>query len=149
MPASPEWLLLGRALGVEPTPMAMSEVYVALQTGTIDGQENPLTIMYAAKFYEVTEQVVLTSHLVQPVFYAIGKPFWDKLSAAQKKSGQGGGRQRRRPEQQGPLCRRTARHLGAQAEGPEGRRRRSGGRSAPTPTRSMRHRRLPKSGTRR
>lgn len=85
MPASPEWLLLGRTLNVEPTPMAMSEVYVALQTGAVDGQENPLTITYFAKFYEVTEQVVLTSHLVQPVFFAIGKPFWDKLSDAQKK----------------------------------------------------------------
>jgi tripartite ATP-independent transporter DctP family solute receptor len=85
MPASPEWLLLGRTLNVEPTPMGMPEVYVALQTGAIDGQENPLTIMNAAKFYEVTEQVVLTSHLVQPVFFAIGKPYWDKLSDAQKK----------------------------------------------------------------
>ena len=85
MPASPEWLLLGRTLNVEPTPMAMPEVYVALQTGAIDGQENPLTIMNAAKFFEVTEQVVLTAHLVQPVFFAIGKPFWDKLSDTQKK----------------------------------------------------------------
>lgn len=85
MPASPEWLLLGRSLNVEPTPMGMPEVYVALQTGAIDGQENPLTIMYAAKFNEVTEQVVLTSHLVQPVFYAVSKPFWDKLTDAQKK----------------------------------------------------------------
>lgn len=85
MPASPEWLLLGRTLNVEPTPMAMPEVYVAMQTGAIDGQENPLTIMYAAKFYEVSEQVVLTSHLVQPVFFAIAKPFWDKLNDAQKK----------------------------------------------------------------
>lgn len=85
MPASPEWLLLGRTLNVEPTPMAMPEVYVALQTGAIDGQENPLTIMNAAKFFEVTEQVVLTSHLVQPVFFAIGKSFWDKMSDAQKK----------------------------------------------------------------
>jgi len=86
MPASPEWLLLGRTLDVEPTPMGMPEVYVALQTGAIDGQEDPLTIMYAAKFNEVTEQVLLTSHLVQPVFFAIGKPFWDKLSDAQKKA---------------------------------------------------------------
>ena len=85
MPASPEWLLLGRTLNVEPTPMGMAEVYVALQTGAIDGQENPLTIMYAAKFFEVTEQVVLTSHLVQPVFFALGKPVWDKMTDAQKK----------------------------------------------------------------
>jgi tripartite ATP-independent transporter DctP family solute receptor len=85
MPASPEWLLLGRTLDVEPTPMGMAEVYVALQTGTVDGQENPLTIMYAAKFFEVTQQVVLTSHLVQPVFFALAKPVWDKMTDAQKK----------------------------------------------------------------
>jgi TRAP-type C4-dicarboxylate transport system substrate-binding protein len=63
----------------------MPEVYLALKTGSIDGQENPLTIMNAAKFYEVTKQVVLTGHLVQPVFYALIKPTWDKLSDAQKK----------------------------------------------------------------
>lgn len=84
MPATPEWLVLGQTLGVEPTPMAMPEVYVALQTGGIDGQENPLTITNAAKFYEVTEQIVLTSHLVQPVFYAISKPFFDGLTADQQ-----------------------------------------------------------------
>ena len=57
--------------------MAMPEVYLALKTGSIDGQENPLTIMNAAKYYEVTEQVVLTAHLVQPVFYALRKQTWD------------------------------------------------------------------------
>ena len=86
MPAGPEWLLLGQAIGVTPTPMAMAEVYLGLQTGSIDGQENPLTIMNAAKMHEVTKQVVLTSHLVQPVFYAIAKPFFDKLSAEQKQA---------------------------------------------------------------
>lgn len=85
MAAGPEWLLLGEALGVTPTPMAMPEVYLALKTGAIDGQENPLTIMNAAKFYEVSEQVVLTAHLVQPVFYALRKQTWDALSAEQKK----------------------------------------------------------------
>jgi TRAP-type transport system periplasmic protein len=84
MPGGPDWLLLGQSLGVTPTPMGMPEVYLALQTGAIDGQENPPTIFNAAKFYEVTKQMVLTSHLVQPVFYAIAKPYWDKLSAEQK-----------------------------------------------------------------
>jgi TRAP-type transport system periplasmic protein len=85
MAGGPEWLLLGEALGVTPTPMAMPEVYLSLKTGSIDGQENPLTIMNAAKYYEVTEQVVLTAHLVQPVFYALRKETWDALSAEQKK----------------------------------------------------------------
>ena len=86
MPGGPEWLVLGQALGVSPTPMAMPEVYLALKTGSIDGQENPLTIMNAAKMYEVTKQVVLTSHMIQPVFYAFAKPVWDKLDADQKKA---------------------------------------------------------------
>ena len=85
MPAGPEWLLLGRTLGVSPTPLGMPEVYLALKTGAIDGQENPLTIMSAAKFHEVTEQVVLTAHLVQPVFFNIAKPFWEKLTSEQKR----------------------------------------------------------------
>ena len=82
MPAGADWLLLGQSIGVTPTPMNMPEVYLAMQTGTIDGQENPLTIFNAAKFYEVSKQVVVTSHLVQPVFYAIAKPFFDKLTPA-------------------------------------------------------------------
>ncbi len=84
MPSGPEWLLLGRTLGVSPVPLGMPEVYLALKTGTIDGQENPLTILNAAKFYEVTKQVVLTSHMIQPVFINIAKPVWDKLSPAQQ-----------------------------------------------------------------
>ncbi len=84
MPAGPEWLLLGKALGVSPVPLGMPEVYLALKTGAIDGQENPLSILNAAKFQEVTEQVVLTAHMVQPVFLDIAKPFWDRLTSAQQ-----------------------------------------------------------------
>ena len=84
MTAGPEWLLLGKSLGVSPVPMGMPEVYLALKTGAIDGQENPLSILNAAKFYEVTEQVVLTAHMIQPVFYSMAKPVWDKLSADQQ-----------------------------------------------------------------
>ena len=60
MPAGPDWLLLGRSIGVEPVPMGMPEVYLALKTGGIDGQENPLSVFFAAKLYEVSEQVVMT-----------------------------------------------------------------------------------------
>jgi TRAP-type transport system periplasmic protein len=84
MPGGPDWLLLGQSIGVTPTPMNMPEVYLALQTGTIDGQENPPTIGNAAKFFEVTKQLVITSHLVQPVFYSIAKPYFDKLTADQR-----------------------------------------------------------------
>jgi TRAP-type C4-dicarboxylate transport system substrate-binding protein len=84
MPAGPEWLLLGRTLGVSPLPLGMPEVYLALKTGTVDGQENPLSIFNAAKLHEVSEQVVLTSHMVQPVFFAVAKPVWAKLSKPQQ-----------------------------------------------------------------
>ena len=86
MPAGPEWLLLGRAIGASPVPLGMPEVYLALKTGTIDAQENPLTILNAAKLYEVTEQVVLTSHMIQPVFINIAAPIWTKLSPTQQKA---------------------------------------------------------------
>jgi len=85
MPGGPDWLLLAQSIGATPTPMGMPEVYVALQTGTIDGQENPPTIFSAAKFHEVSKQMVLTSHLVQPIFYAVAKPYFDKLKPDQQK----------------------------------------------------------------
>ena len=84
MPSGPEWLLLGRTLGVNPLPMGMPEVYLAMKTGTIDGQENPLSVFNAAKLYEVSEQVVLTAHMLQPVFINIATPIWNKLDATQK-----------------------------------------------------------------
>lgn len=84
MPGSDAWLFLGKALGANPTPMAFGEVYTALQTGAIDGQDNPLPTTKAAKFFEVTDQIVLTGHLVDAIFIAVGKPVWDKLSDEQK-----------------------------------------------------------------
>lgn len=86
MPGGPGWLALGKGLGVSPTPMAMGEVYLAIKTGTVDGQDNPLSLTKNNNLHEVTKQIVLTSHLVQPVFYAIAKPFWDKLSPAQQEA---------------------------------------------------------------
>ena len=84
MPGSKEWLFLGEALGATPTPLAFGEVYLGLKTGTIDGQDNPLPSVRAAKFYEVTKQIVLTSHLVDGIFIAISNKSFNALSAAQK-----------------------------------------------------------------
>jgi TRAP-type C4-dicarboxylate transport system substrate-binding protein len=64
--------------------MGIPEVYLALKNGAIDGQENPLALARSNNFQEVTQQLVLTAHVVQPVFLAFAKPFWDKLSAAQQ-----------------------------------------------------------------
>ena len=84
MPGSKEWLFLGEALGATATPLAFGEVYLGLKTGTIDGQDNPLPTVRAAKFYEVTKQIVLTHHLVDSVFIAIANKTWNAANAAQK-----------------------------------------------------------------
>ncbi|MES2510309.1 MAG: sialic acid TRAP transporter substrate-binding protein SiaP [Pseudomonadota bacterium] len=84
MPGSKEWLFLGEALGATATPLAFGEVYLGLKTGTIDGQDNPLPSVRAAKFYEVTKQIVLTGHLVDSLFIAISNKSWNALSATQK-----------------------------------------------------------------
>jgi tripartite ATP-independent transporter DctP family solute receptor len=84
MPGSKEWLFLGEALGATPTPLAFGEVYLGLKTGTIDGQDNPLPSVRAAKFYEVTKQIVMTSHLVDGIFISISNKAWNAMSAAQK-----------------------------------------------------------------
>jgi len=84
MPGSKEWLFLGDALGATATPLAFGEVYMGLKTGTIDGQDNPLPSVRAAKFYEVTKQIVLTSHLVDGIFIAISNKSFNALTPAQK-----------------------------------------------------------------
>lgn len=68
-----------REWGGNPTPMAFSEVFVALQTGVIDGQENPLTNIYAAKLQEVQQYLSLTNHVYTPSYLVAGKRTWDKL----------------------------------------------------------------------
>jgi tripartite ATP-independent transporter DctP family solute receptor len=84
MPASKDWLFLGNALGATATPLAFGEVYLGLKTGTIDGQDNPLPSVRAAKFYEVTQQIVLTSHLVDSLFIAISNKSLHALTPAQR-----------------------------------------------------------------
>jgi len=86
MPGTKEWLFLGEALGATATPLAFGEVYMGLKTGTIDGQDNPLPTVRAAKFYEVTKQLVLTNHLVDGIFIAISNKTWNALTAAQKQN---------------------------------------------------------------
>jgi TRAP-type C4-dicarboxylate transport system substrate-binding protein len=89
VPGSESWKFLGQALGGNPTPIAFDEVYLALKSGTVDGLEQPLADAISAKFYEVTEQVVLTGHLVSTIFFAMAKPFWDDLSDEEKRHVQG------------------------------------------------------------
>ena len=84
MPGTDAWQFLGKALGASPTPMAFTEVYTALSTGAVDGQDNPLPTVVDAKFYEVTCQIALTSHLVDLNYVAFSKETWDGLSADQQ-----------------------------------------------------------------
>ena len=84
MPNSDAWLFLGRALGANPTPISFSELYMALQTGTVDGQDNPLPTDKNAKFYEVTKSITLTNHLVDSVWPTINEAKWQSLTEQQK-----------------------------------------------------------------
>jgi TRAP-type transport system periplasmic protein len=85
MPPGEAWQFLGRALGANPTPMAYGEVYTGLQTGAIDGQDNPLPNVQNQKFYEVMSQIVLTSHLVGFDLLTVSLKVWSGMSADQQK----------------------------------------------------------------
>jgi tripartite ATP-independent transporter DctP family solute receptor len=80
MPGAPAWQTLGKGLGVIPTPMALGEVYLGLRTGAINGQENPLGLIRSLKIEEVTQQIVLTGHMVQAVIMVLSGETWDKLT---------------------------------------------------------------------
>ncbi|KAF5034621.1 Sialic acid-binding periplasmic protein SiaP [anaerobic digester metagenome] len=84
MPNSDSWIFLGKALGANPTPISFSELYMALQTKTVDGQDNPLPSTKNAKFYEVTKSITITNHLVDSVWPAINEAKWQSLTAQQK-----------------------------------------------------------------
>jgi len=68
-----------QAYGANPTPMAFSEVFTALQTGVIDGQENPFAQIHSAKFHEVQDYLSLTGHVYTPAYVTVGKNKWNSL----------------------------------------------------------------------
>jgi len=86
MPPGDAWQLLGRSLGANPTPMAFAETYTGLQTGAVDGQDNPLPNVQAMKFYEVMSQIVLTSHLVGYDLLTVNMKTWQGMSPAKQKA---------------------------------------------------------------
>ena len=86
MPPGDAWQLLGRSLGANPTPVAFAETYTALQTGAVDGQDNPLPNVQAVKFYEVMSQIVLTSHLVGFDLLTVNMKTWDGMNAGKQKA---------------------------------------------------------------
>ena len=84
VPDAPAYTALPRACGANPTPIAFSEVYLALQNGTADAQENPLTTIESMKFYEVQKNVILTGHIVDSLSTEVGPHVWNKLSEADR-----------------------------------------------------------------
>ncbi len=79
MPNVEAWLDVGRALGANPTPLGFGEVYMALKTGTIDGQDNPVPTDYSEKFYEVTHYIVLTDHMIGYITPIINEKIWQEM----------------------------------------------------------------------
>ncbi|MBE4906879.1 TRAP transporter substrate-binding protein [Bacillus luteolus] len=73
-----------RALGANPTPMAFTELFTAMQQGTVDGQENPFATIYLSKFYEVQDHVSNTNHIYSPFVFLMSKSFFDGLNDEQK-----------------------------------------------------------------
>src|SRR5262245_41346788 len=86
MPPGEAWQLLGEAMGGNPTPIAFAELYTALQTGAVDGQDNPLATSRTMKFHEVTKQFVLTNHVVGYNVLSVTTKIWDAMTPAQQQA---------------------------------------------------------------
>jgi len=84
VPNSPAWINMGRSLGAKVAPLAYSEVYTALQTGTIDAQDNPLPSIKVMKFYEVTKTISLTGHIVEFGMIVVNNNVWNAMTDQQK-----------------------------------------------------------------
>lgn len=85
VPDAPAYLAFPKALGANPTPIAFAEVYLALQNGTVEAQENPLPTIEAKKFFEVQKNISLTGHIVDSLLTVTSGQLWAKLSDAEKK----------------------------------------------------------------
>lgn len=84
MPPGEFWQFLGESIGANPTPVAFAELYTALQSGTVDGQDNPLVTARTMKFHEVTSQFILTNHVIGYDMLAVSKKAWAGLKPAQQ-----------------------------------------------------------------
>lgn len=81
VPNAPLYMMFPLAVGANPTPIAFAEVYLALQQGTVDAQENPLPTIQAKKFYEVQKFITLTGHISDALMTIVGGPTWGSMSA--------------------------------------------------------------------
>jgi tripartite ATP-independent transporter DctP family solute receptor len=85
VPDAPLFVMFPKAVGANPTPIAFAEVYLALQNGTVDAQENPLPTIDAKKFYEVQKYIILTGHITESLVTIVAGSTWGKLSEADRK----------------------------------------------------------------
>ena len=85
VPDAPAYLAFPKSLGANATPIAFAEVYLALQNGTVEAEENPLPTIEAKKFYEVQKNISLTGHIVDSLLTIVSGQLWAKLSDADKK----------------------------------------------------------------
>jgi tripartite ATP-independent transporter DctP family solute receptor len=86
VPPAPLFLMFTKSVGANATPIAFAEVYLALQQGTVDGQENPLPTIMAKKFYEVQSHIMLTGHITESLLVIVGNHVWTKLSPDEQKT---------------------------------------------------------------
>lgn len=86
VPESPAWVEMINAFGASPTPIPFSEVYLALQQGTVDGQENPIPTIYARKFFEVQDQLVMSRHMLQSQVVLINSNRFNSLERDQQEA---------------------------------------------------------------
>lgn len=86
VPQAPLYMMYAKAVGANATPIAFAEVYLALQSKTVDGQENPLPTIQAKKFYEVQTHINLTEHMIDNLVTVVGGPLWKRLNDAEKKT---------------------------------------------------------------
>jgi tripartite ATP-independent transporter DctP family solute receptor len=84
VPDVPAYLAMPRACGANTAPIAFAEVYLALQNGTVEAQENPLTTIEAKKFFEVQKNIALTGHIVDHLNTVVAGPVWAAISDADK-----------------------------------------------------------------
>ncbi len=84
VPDVPAYMATPKSCGANPTPIAFAEVYLALQNGTVEAQENPLTTIEAKKFYEVQKAIMLTGHIVDGLTTQVAPHVWNKLTDAEK-----------------------------------------------------------------
>jgi tripartite ATP-independent transporter DctP family solute receptor len=82
---NPVYLESFKSLGANAVPMAFSELFGALETKTVDGQENPFNTILSSKFYEVQKYVSVTNHVYSPWIVLVSKKWWDGLSKAEQK----------------------------------------------------------------